>query len=203
MVSPVSAVTDVSAVVSLHLQIGEKGTGTPVPQVTVYLDGNPEGTTDDTGSITISRVIVKTHTLEFVKSGYQDYTMSFTPSCNPGSCPSPEGHNFNVMVSSLTNQGQMSTTPVSVATQTISHYSTVQNGVTPQAYKTQSASPNQNFQNGVTPQPYKTQAVNPGSGSPAGGATQETSSGSLVFTPVIAIVLIVGIMAVSRCRKSR
>ena len=227
MASPVSAVsgesgpTDVYIAISVHLQIGEKGTGIPVPQVSVYLDGNLAGTTDDSGSITLSHVIEKTHTLKFVKSGYQDSTMSFTPSCNPGSCPSPEEHDFNVMVPFLTNPGQVSTTPISGATQTISPNSNIQNGVTPQAYKTQAASPSSNVQNGVTPQSYRTQAVSPSSngsqngitpqayrtqaGSVASGgkATQQTASGALVFTPFIAIVLIAGITVMSRYRNCR
>jgi hypothetical protein len=223
MASPVSAVsaesgpTDVYIAMSVHLQVGEKGTGTPVPQVSVYLDGNPAGTTDDSGSITLSHVMVKTHTLKFVKSGYQDSSMSFTPSCNPGSCPSPEELNLNVMVPSPANLGQVSTTPVSGATQTISPYANVQNGVTPQAYRTQAVSPSSNgFQNGVTPQAYRTQAVSPssdgsqngvspqgGSVTPGGKATQQTTSGILVFTPFIALVLVAGITVMSRYRNPR
>jgi hypothetical protein len=228
IVSPVYAVsgeggpTDVYIAVSEHLHIGEKGTGTPVPRVMVYLDGNPAGTTDDTGSITISNVMVKTHTLKLVKSGYQDYTNSFTPGCNPGSCPSTEEHDLNVMVPFPTNQGQVGTTPTAGAIPTVSPYANVQNGVTPQAYKTQAVSPSSGgSQNGVTPQAYRTQAAGPssngsqngvspqaymtqaGSVTPGGEATRQTTSGALVFTPFIAVVLIAGITVMSRYRNSR
>ena len=228
MVSPASAVsgesgpTDVYIAVSLHLQVGEKGTGTPVPQVTVYLDGTPEGTTDDSGYITISKVMVKTHTLEFVKSGYQDTTLSFTPGCNPGSCPSPEEHVLNVMIPVPTTTGQTTPVPISSATQTISPYADARNGVTPQAYKTQAVSPSSGgSRNGVIPQAYKTQAAAPssngsrngvtpqvygtqaGSITPGGEATRQPTSGIPVFTPFLAIVMVAGIIVMSRYRNSR
>jgi len=195
MVSPVSAITDVSSVISVQLQIGQTGTGTPVSQASVYLDGTLAGTTDDYGSLTIPGVVVKTHTLKFSKSGYQDYTTSFTPTCNPGSCPSPEAHVFNVMVPVQPTPAQVGTTPAT------SPDANVQSGVTPQAYRTQAAStPANGFQNGVTPQAYRTQG---GSVTPGGVAGQQTTAGTLAITPVIALVLIAGIAVIRRGRNSR
>ena len=100
-ISPASAVTDVYSVISLQLQIREQGTGIPVSDVTVYLDGTPAGTTDASGSITLSRIIVKSHTLKFVKSGYDDYTMSYLPHCTSTSCSPTEYLDLSVLTSNV------------------------------------------------------------------------------------------------------
>jgi len=96
--SPVLASSD--TVVSLELQIREKATGVHVENVNVYLDDSLVGKTDDYGYITIPGITIESHTLKFVKNGYDEYTMSYLPSCAPGYCAVEDYRGLSVLTKS-------------------------------------------------------------------------------------------------------